>query len=166
MIEIRTRIAQIEDLPVLLDIYNYEAENGYATFDIEPKTYEERKVWFDEHNVDNHPLSVALIEDEVVGYASLSPYRTKEAYAATVELSVYVHKDFRGRGVAMRLMQDILQMARADESIHTVVSVITAGNEASEKLHEKFGFSYSGTLHEVGIKWGKYLDIVNYELLV
>jgi len=166
MTEISTRIAVLEDLPILLDIYNYEAENGYATFDIEPKTYEERKVWFDEHNVDNHPLIVALVDGEVAGYASLSPYRTKEAYAATVELSVYVHKDFRGRGVAMRLMQDILQMAREDETVHTVVSVITAGNEASEKLHAKFGFTYSGTLHEVGIKWGKYLDIVNYELLV
>lgn len=161
-----TRIARVEDLQVLLEIYNYEAEHGYATFDIAPKTYEERKQWFDEHNVGNHPLIVAVVDGAVAGYASLSPYRTKEAYAATVELSVYVHKDYRGRGVASMLMQDILQMAREMETVHSVISVITAGNKASEKLHEKFGFTYSGTLHEVGVKWGKYLDIVNYELLV
>jgi len=164
MITIRT--AERADVAKLLDIYNYEVLNGVATFDLQPKTLEERMVWFEEHNIKNHPLIVAEVEGEVAGYASLSPYRTKEAYVSTVELSVYVDADFRGRGVATALMEAIIKLARDDERTHMVVSVITHGNEASEKLHKKFGFDFSGTLHEVGVKFGRYLDIDNFELRV
>lgn len=164
MITIRT--AEREDVQRLLDIYNYEVLNGVATFDLQPKTLEERMVWFEEHNIKNHPLIVAVVDGEIAGYASLSPYRTKEAYVSTVELSVYVDRSFRGRGVATALMEAILKLAREDERTHIVVSVITHGNEASEKLHKKFGFDYSGTLHEVGVKFGRYLDIDNFELRV
>lgn len=164
MITIRT--AEKADVPKLLDIYNYEVLNGVATFDLQPKTIEERMIWFEEHNIKNHPLIVAVIDNEVCGYASLSPYRTKEAYAATVELSVYVDADYRGRGVATALMEAIIKLAKEDENTHMVVSVITHGNEASEKLHEKFGFDFSGTIHEVGVKFGRYLDIDNFELRV
>ncbi len=160
------RVAQEQDLPSLLDIYNYEVLNGTATFDLEPKTLEERKVWFDAHNVGNHPLWVAEEEGRVIGYVSLSPYREKEAYAATVELSIYIDPGYRCRGVARRLMTEILAWARACEDIHTVVSVITGGNEASIRLHREFGFEDCGTLREVGEKFGRKLDIVNLQLMV
>ena len=73
---------------------------------------------------------------------------------------------YRNRGVADALMEAILSMARADESIHMVVSVITGGNEASVRLHDKYGFTYCGSIHEVGVKLGEYRDIENYELQV
>lgn len=160
------RIAKIEDMPRLLDIYNYEALNGTATFDLHPKTMDERLEWFYEHNKDNHPLLVAEIDGKAVGYASLSSYRPKEAYAATVELSVYIDPEFRRRGVARRLIADILAEARGREDIHTVVSVITEENRVSVKLHEEFGFEYCGTLKEVGKKFGKLLGTVSYQLMV
>lgn len=160
------RKAEEKDLEKLLEIYNYEVVYGTATFDLKPKSMEERKVWFDAHNIGNHPLIVAEIDGCVAGYASLSAYREKEAYQSTVELSVYVGVDYRGCGVATSLMDEILKMAREDETIHVVVSVITGGNEASVKLHEKYGFTYCGTMHEVGFKMGAYRDIVNYELWV
>lgn len=160
------RQAVESDLPALLAIYNYEVVNSVATFDMQPKTLEQRRGWFEEHNVGNHPLIVAEVEGVVAGYASLSAYRVKEAYAATVELSIYVAEGYRGRGIATGLMDAILEMAREDDSIHLVVSVITAENEASVKLHEKYGFTYCGTVHQVGFKHGRYLDIVTYELLV
>ena len=167
MMAVQIRVATLEDLPKLLDIYNHEVLCGTATFDTQPWTLERRREWFDAHNVDNHPLLVAVDDDGVVaGYASLSPYRDKDAYAATVELSVYIAADRRGRGLGRALMEAILDLARADERTHVVVSVITAGNEASMHLHEELGFSYSGTLHEVGVKFGRYLDVINYELLV
>ena len=84
------RIAQEEDVPYLLDIYNYEVLHGEATFDINPRTLSERLDWYYAHNISNHPLIVAVEDGHAVGYACLSPYRVKEAYAATVELSVYV----------------------------------------------------------------------------
>ncbi len=154
------------DIPSLLEIYNYEVRNGVATLDINEKNIEQWTQWFNSHNIKNHPLIVSEQEGEITGYASLSSYREKEAYAATVELSIYVHPAHRGKGVATALMSEILNMARADSSIHTVVSVITSGNEASEKLHEKFGFTFCGKIHEVGIKFGKHIDISNYQLIV
>ncbi|MDO5416961.1 MAG: GNAT family N-acetyltransferase [Lachnospiraceae bacterium] len=162
----KIRTAEASDVPKLLDIYNYEVLHGTATFDIHPKTLEERMVWFREHNVDNHPLIVAETEGQVAGYASLSPYREKEAYAATVELSVYVDAACRGKGTAAALLTEILNMARERPDIHTVISVITDGNEVSVHLHEKFGFLYCGTMHEVGEKFGRKLGIVNYQLMV
>ncbi len=160
------RTASESDLPELLAIYNYEVLNGFATFDSVPQTPEQRKVWFDAHNIGNHPLIVAEENGKVAGYASLSEYRSKDSYRSTVELSIYVSENYRRKGVATLLMSTILDMARADESIHTVVSVITSGNEASLALHRRFGFEYCGTLREVGRKFGRMLDIDNYQLMV
>ena len=162
----KIRKAEYGDLQNLLDIYNYEVEYGVATLDLNLKQMDEWEQWFYSHNVENHPLIIAELDGEAAGYASLSSYREKEAYRSTVELSVYVSPDHRRKGVATALMQEILDMARADETIHLVVSVITAGNEASIKLHGKYGFTYCGTIHEVGTKFGRLLDIENYELKV
>lgn len=158
------RKAKIEDLKELLEIYNYEVKNGVATLDLEEKTLDEWERWFYAHNVDNHPLFVAEIEGDIAGYASLSSYREKEAFKTTVELSIYIGKKYRKQGIASALMKFIIEEAKKDERTHTVVSVITSGNEASEKLHKKFGFEFCGTIKEVGIKFEKYRDIDNYRL--
>lgn len=160
------RLAEEKDVPALAGIYNYEVEHGTATFDVKPRTLSDRLDWFYAHNVGNHPLIVAEEDGKTVGYACLSPYRPKGAYSATVELSVYVHKDYRRRGIARKLMIRILDMARQDPSIHSVISVITSGNEASIYLHEELGFLHCGTMKEVGVKFGKYLDIDNYQMMV
>ena len=160
------RKAEQRDLPELLDLYNYEAVNSVANLDLNPRTIEEWQVWFDHHNVENHPLYVAEIDGSAVGYCSLSSYRDKEAFRSTVELSIYISHNFRKRGIAAKLMAFILDEARRDERTHTVVSVITTTNEPSCKLHEKFGFENCGVIKEVGMKFGEYQDIVNYQLLV
>ncbi len=160
------RVARREDLQQLLDIYNYEVVHGVATLDLQPKSLEEWGRWFDAHNIKNHPLLVAEQAGRVAGYACLSPYRSKEAYRSTVELSIYIGPDFRRQGVATALMEAILREARQDPETHTVVSVITDGNEASRKLHEKFGFTYCGAIREVGMKFGAYQDILNFSLIV
>lgn len=160
------RLAEERDIKPLLDIYNYEILNGTATFDLNPKTLSEWQQWYKAHNVDNHPLIVAEEDSVAVGYASLSSYREKEAYKSTVELSVYVSKDYRGQGIGSKLMEEILRLAREDDSIHTVVSVITSDNEESVRLHEKLGFAFCGTIHEVGMKFGRYLSISNFEIKV
>ena len=160
------RVARREDLQQLLDIYNYEVVHGVATLDLQPKSLEEWGRWFDAHNIKNHPLLVAEQAGRVAGYASLSPYRSKEAYRSTVELSIYIGPGFRRQGVATALMEAILREARQGPGTHTVGSVITGGNEASRKLHEKFGFTYCGAIREVGMKFGAYQDILNFSLIV
>lgn len=163
---IRIRKPVREDIPALLGIYNYEVENGTATLDINKKSLKDWEKWYDNHNKENHPLIVCECDGEVAGYATLSSYREKEAYKSTTELSVYVSPFHRKKGIGRLLMEEIIRLAREDESIHIIVSVITSGNEASCRLHEKFGFEFCGTIKEAGIKFGKFVDIENYRLRV
>lgn len=155
-----------EDVPELLAIYNEEVLHGTATFDLIPKTLAERETWFIEHQAGGYPLLTGEIDGHIAGYASLSPYRQKDAYAGTAELSVYVHTSYRQQGIATALMEAILQKARQGDRFHAIVSVITGGNEASVRLHEHFGFTFCGSLREVGYKLGAYRDVLNYELLL
>ena len=166
MSELIIRSIAKDDVFACLTIYNYEVEHGVATLDLEARTLEEWHEWYNAHSDEHHPIIVGNINDVVVGYASLSPYRLKDAFKSTVELSIYIHQDYRGQGVATRLMERILEMAKADTMIHNVVSVITAGNEESTKLHNRFGFTYCGLTPEVGFKHGKYQDTETYALLV
>ena len=166
MSELVIRPITQDDVVSCLDIYNYEVVNGVATLDFEPRTLPEWQEWFDAHQTVEHCIFVGHIDDVVVGYASLSPYRTKDAFKSTVELSIYIHQDHRGKGVASKLMAHILEHAKENDTLHTVVSVITAGNEGSTKLHSRFGFTYCGLTPEVGFKHGKYQDTETYALLV
>ena len=166
MSELIIRSIAKDDVFACLSIYNYEVEHGVATLDLEPRTLEEWHEWYNAHSDEHHPIIVGTIDDVVVGYASLSPYRTKDAFKSTVELSIYIHQDYRGKGVASKLMAYILEHAKATDTLHTVVSVITAGNAASTALHERFGFTYCGLTPQVGFKHGKYQDTETYALLV
>lgn len=166
MSELVIQLITKNDISACLAIYNYEVEHGVATLDLEPRTLEEWREWYNAHSDEHHPIIVGTIDEVVVGYASLSPYRLKDAFKSTVELSIYIHQDYRGQDVATRLMERILEMAKADTMIHNVVSVITAGNEGSTKLHNRFGFTYCGLTPEVGFKHGKYQDTETYALLV
>ena len=160
------RQAQEKDLPELLEIYNYEVEHGAATLDLNPRTPAEWEDWFRAHQTDAHFILVGEENGAVIGYASLSEYRSKEAFASTAELSVYISPLHRRKGAASALMGAVLERAKACGELHSVVSVITAGNEASERLHKKFGFTFCGTLHQVGFKLGEYRDIDNFELIL
>ena len=159
------RKAELRDLGKLTEIYNYEVTNGVATFDIGEKSYEDRLKWFSEHK-DHYPMLVAESEGEVTGYATLSQYRVRAAFNSTVEISVYIDKNHRKRGIATALMEAILKLAKEDEFIHTVVAVITSENEVSIRLHEKFGFTYCGEIKEVGKKFGRYLGTTMMQLIV
>ena len=140
--------------------------NGTTTLDINPRTLPEWENWFREHQTEEHFVLTAEINGVPAGYASLSEYRSKEAYRSTAELSVYVGQEFRRQGVASALIAEVLRIARERNTLHSVVSVITAGNNASKRLHSKFGFMACGTLSQVGFKHGKYQDIDNFELIL
>ena len=166
MSNLNIRRARIDDVSPCLTIYNYEVVNGVATLDLETRTLSEWQEWFDAHKTSEHCIFVGLMDDVVVGYASLSPYRTKDAFKSTVELSIYIHQEYRGKGIASKLMAHILDHAKEMETLHTLVSIITAGNVASTAIHERFGFTYCGLTPQVGFKHGKYQDTETYALLV
>lgn len=158
------REAAITDLEQITEIYNWAVVNTTATFDTHIQTVEDRKTWF-AHYGGVHPLFVAELDGRVVGYGSLSKFREKEAYARTVELSVYIHPDFQGKGIGKSIMQRLIDMGR-QLGHHAIISVITAGNDTSVKMHEKFGFTYYGQLKEVGYKFDKWQDVLFYQLIV
>lgn len=160
------RTARKDDLPALLAIYNDEIEHGTATFDTRPLTLDERRPWFEAHNQGNHPLIVAEDDSGVLGYASLSTFNSKSAYDSSTELSVYVRKDARGRGIGRLLTERILQIAREDPATHRVYSLVTADNAASIALHRRLGFRLVGTITEAGTKFGRWLDVTFWEKAV
>lgn len=159
------RVAERRDIPAITEIYNEQVRNGTATFDLEECSIENRTAWFEAHT-GRYVLLVDEREGGIAGYASLSRYRMKPAYDPTAELSVYVAPAFRGQGVGRGLMEALLARARADEDMHSVVSVITEGNTASCRLHESLGFTHCGTVREAGRKFGRWIGIETYQIFV
>lgn len=160
---IRVRDAHVDDLQYLLSIYNHAVVNTSATFDLEPQTLEQRREWFDHHG-DRYPLLVAEDERGVLGYACISPYRTKAAYARTVESSVYVDPRHHGQGIGTVLMEELLRRT-AQLAYHAVMAGVVGGNEGSARLHQKVGFQHVGCFKEVGFKFGQWHDVHFYEVL-
>lgn len=101
-----------------------------------------------------------------MGYASLSDYKPKGAYAGTAEISVYVARDARGRRIGRQLVEALIEHAKREPSLHVLVSIVCAENAASLALHRKLGFREVGTLHAVGQKFGRYLDTHIWELVL
>jgi L-amino acid N-acyltransferase len=157
------RQAEIRDLPAILEIYNDAIRNLAATFDLAEQTLDAREEWFKKFG-DKYPLIVAEIDGEIAGYCGLSPYNQKAAFAKTVELSIYLSDRHRGKGTGKALMEEILTKGK-QMGFHTVISGITAGNDVSVKMHEKFGFKIAGRLKEVGYKFGQWHDVIYMQLL-
>ncbi|MBO9129331.1 N-acetyltransferase [Bacillus sp. 165] len=156
------RAAKQNDVPAILEIYNHAVLHTTATFDLKEKTVEEMNKWFEKYN-DRYPLIVATMDGKVVGYCSLSPFREKEAYGRTVELSVYVHENARGKGIARQLIMNIIKLGK-QANHHVIIAGITAGNDVSVHLHESFGFTFVGCFRGVGFKFEKWQDVLFYQL--
>ncbi len=158
------RKAKIEDLPEMLAIYNDAILNLTATFDLVEQTLEQREEWFAKFG-ERYPLIVAEVDGEIAGYCGILPYNAKEAYATTVEISIYLSGKHRGKGIGNALMTDMINQARELE-YHTIIAGITEGNDTSVHLHEKFGFELVGKLREVGFKFGEWQNVLYLQLLV
>jgi phosphinothricin acetyltransferase len=155
----RTRLVEPRDAEATRAIYNVEVLESTVTFDITPRTLADQQVWIAEHS-GGHPAIVAVDDDDtVLGFASLSPFKPRAAYAPTVEDSVYVHRDARGRGVGEVLLREIVRLG-TDHGFHSAVARIVGGHEASIALHRKCGFAEIGCEREVGRKFGRWLDVV------
>jgi phosphinothricin acetyltransferase len=152
------RPAKITDLAAITEIYNEAVLNTTATFDTDPKTLAEQEAWLAEHSTPNHPVLVAELGDQVVGWASMSAWSGRCAYAETGEISLYVAANQRGQGIGKQLMAAIMQAGQAG-GLHTVLARIVGGNAVSIRLHEAEGFQLVGVMREVGYKFEQQLDI-------
>lgn len=150
--QIRIRSAEEDDLPAMTAILNHEIAVSPFVYAEEAVALEERLAWLAEHRTGNMPVLVAT-DDELLGWASLSPYRASSGYRFTAEASVYVAESARRRGVAAQLLTALFD-APAARRFHAFVASIDAENAPSIALFERFGFSEAARLPEVGRKFG------------
>ena len=164
-VEVQVRPGAESDLGALTDIYNHYVRETPITFDTAVFTPEERRPWLLSHPEDGpHRLMVATDMDSqrILGYVTSGAFRAKPAYGTTVEVTVYLAPDAGGRGIGTLLYKALFE-ALAGEDVHRALAGIVTPNEASVRLHERFGFRYVGTYREVGRKFGRYWDVAWYE---
>jgi phosphinothricin acetyltransferase len=150
------------DLPALTDIYNYYVRETSITFDIEPKSLAQRQEWLDGFSsTGRYQCFVAARNGAAIGWACSTRFKERAAYETSVESSIYLAPGERGRGLGSRLYQALFE-SLGSEDIHRIHGGVTQPNEASNRLHLRFGFERAGTLPEVGRKFGRFWDVAAY----
>lgn len=150
----------------ILGILNDAIVNSTALYDYKPRTPESMAGWFRTKEQGRYPVIGAVDEDgHLAGFASYGSFRAWPAYKYSVEHSVYIHKDRRGQGLGTTLMQRLIDAARAQD-YHVMVGGLDATNAASIALHEKLGFVHAGTIRQAGFKFGRWLDLAFYQLIL
>jgi phosphinothricin acetyltransferase len=156
------RPARKDDLTRLTDIYNHYVLHTPTTFDLEPFSVERRNEWFERYSTTGrYRLLVAEEGGHVVAYTSSSRFHTRAAYDTTVELTVLCAPESIGRGIGNSLYASLMPMLEA-EDIRLIVALITLPNDASCRLHERFGLSRLGVLPQAGRKFDQYWDVALY----
>ena len=158
------RLARPTDAEATRAIYNAEVTTTTVTFDMVPRSLEDQLAWIESHS-GAHPAVVATDGEEVVGFGSLSPYRSRPAYSTTVEDSVYVRADRRGQGYGRAILSELVALATI-HGFHSVIGRIVGGHEASIGLHRSCAFDLVGIEREVGRKFGRWLDVVVMQRLL
>jgi len=150
----------------ILEIFNDAILNSTALYDYAPRTSQSMVAWFDAKRAGGFPvIGVEDSEGTLLAFGSYGTFRAWPAYKYTVEHSVYVHQDHRGRGLGRVVMQELIAAARQND-LHAMMGGIDATNAGSIALHERLGFRHVGTLPEVGFKFGRWLDLAFYQLLL
>ena len=162
---ISIRLAEEKDISEILTIYNDIILNTTAVYEYQPQTLAMRKAWFDTKLKDGYPVFVAEQENVIAGFSSFGPFRAWAAYKYTVENSVYVASHLRGRGIGKLLLPPLLQKAR-EKDLHVIIASINSDNLASIRLHQSFGFEEVALFRQVGFKFGKWLDLKFFELIL
>ena len=163
--KIQIRPYQTEDTQAILDLINHQILHSTALYDYNIRTFEQQQNILEEKINKNFPVIVAEWKGEVVGFGMFGEFRFREAYRFTVEHSVYVNKDFHGKGIGKLLLQELITLARK-QKLHTMIAVIDSENQNSIEFHEKFGFKTVGIIKESGFKFDRWLDSVFMQLIL
>lgn len=150
----------------ILDIFNEAIVTSTALYDYKPRPPESMVGWFQAKRAGGFPvIGVEDASGALLGFGSFGTFRGWPAYKYTVEHSVYVHPHRRRQGIGQMLMQELIAAAR-QRDLHAMIGGIDATNAASIALHERLGFTHTGTLRQVGFKFGRWLDLSFYQLLL
>lgn len=161
MESITIRLATPADLPAIDAIYHHYVRTSTCTYQEEPDPPSTRRAWFESHG-ERHPITVIERPGEILGWASLSPWKERSGYRFSCELSVYLRDDARGKGLGKRLLADLVQRATA-LGYHAIIGGASADQVASIRLHESMGFKKVAHFTQTGFKFGRWLDVVYYE---
>ena len=152
--------------PAILDILNEAIIHSTALYDYKARTAESMVGWFRAKQAGNFPVIGAVDEaGMLLGFASYGTFRAWPAYKYSVEHSIYIHKDHRGQGLGMVLMQALIAAA-IGQNYHVLIGGLDAANAASIALHRKLGFVHAGTIRDAGFKFGRWLDLAFYQLIL
>ena len=162
----RIRPATTGDLPAITALYATEVRDNVATYEYEPPDQAEMQRRWQGVIAQGLPYLVAELDGRFAGYAYASSYRTREGYRWTVEDTVYVHPDCAGRGVGSALLRRLIDDCTALGLRQMVAVVGDITNVASIALHEKFGFVHVGHMRELGLKFGRRLDVRYMQLML
>lgn len=150
----------------ILDILNDAIVNSTALYDYKPRQMQNMVGWFEVKRAGHFPvIGIEDAQGQLLAFGSYGTFRAFPAYKYTVEHSVYVHKDYRGHGLGAQVMQALIAAARENQ-LHAMMGAIDASNAGSIALHERLGFKHVGTLPQVGFKFGRWLDLAFYQLLL
>lgn len=161
----RIREATEADLPAILEIYNQVVRDTTAIYDDAPSTLEQRQSWFEGRRQAGFPVLVAEENGAVIGFASYGTWRARWGYRYSVEHSVHVRADHRGRGIGHALMEALIPLAQ-QAGLHVMIGAIDAENEGSIRFHERLGFTVSGRYPEVAYKFGRWLNLVTMQIFL
>jgi len=154
------------DLPALRDIFNDAVLNTTAIWMDNVVDLANRQAWFAARAQQGYPILVAEnVAGEVVGYASFGDWRPFDGFCHTVEHSVYIRADQRGKGLGPLLLAALIERAKACDK-HVMVAAIESGNAASIRLHQRLGFAITGQMPQVGRKFGRWLDLTFMQLIL
>jgi L-amino acid N-acyltransferase len=152
--------------PEILAILNDAIENSTALYDYRPRTMAMMEAWFDDKEQNHYPV-IGAVDDQnrLLGFGSYGPFRSRPAYKYTIEHSVYVERTSRGQGVGTLLLAAIIERAK-EQQYHNVIGGIDAENTVSIALHKRFGFEFCGRVKQAGFKFGRWLDLDFYQLIL
>ncbi len=166
---IHVRIApctQIEHSAAILAIFNEAITHSTALYDYQPRSPEYMDTWFTHKREQQLPVLGAFdAEGNLLGFATYGAFRPQAAFKYTVEHSIYIHQNHRGKGVGRVLLEALIDHAHEQE-VHCMVGVIDCANTTSIQLHEQFGFVACGAIQQAGFKFGEWLDVAFYQLLL
>lgn len=157
------RPATQADLPGILAIYNHAVQHTTAIWNETTVDLPNRLAWFEARIQKGFPVLVAQVNTAVAGYASYGDWRPFEGFRHTVEHSIYVHPDHQGQGLGKQLLHALISQAQ-QKGVHVMIAAIDAANTASIGLHAHLGFRQVGTFSQVGVKFGRWLDLTCMEL--
>ena len=150
----------------ILDIFNEAIINSTALYDYHPRQLESMTSWFKAKEIGNFPVIGAIDRsNKLLGFASYGTFRNWPAYKYSIEHSVYIHPDHRRNGIGLALMQQLI-LAATEQQYHTMIGGIDMTNTSSISLHKKLGFTHTGTIEQAGFKFGRWLDLGFYQLLL